>query len=492
MSDDSMNRRRFLAVTGTATTLALAGCAGGSDTETDAGGATDTMTETMTERMTETMTEAETETMTETAPTTFTVTIENRSTGSTLQTPEGSAPVPLSPGAYAAHTTDIQLFTPGQPASDGIEGIAEDGTPGTLAETLGGADAVVDGGAFNTPDGAGSPGPLTPGNTYSFEVAAPADADPRLSFATMFIQSNDLFYAPADAAGIPLFEDGSPIDREVTADLGLWDAGTEVNERPGTGPNQAPRQSGPDTGTPEGVVREVNDAYDYPETSEVVGLTLSVDSRSGSGATWTVTVENRSTGSTLQTPEGSVPVPLSPGAYAAHTTAIQLFTPGQPASEGIENIAEDGMPGTLAETLGGADAVVDGGAFNTPDGAGSPGPLTPGNTYSFQVSAESGADPRLSLATMFIQSNDLFYAPADAAGIPLFEDGSPVEGDVTGMLRLWDAGTEVNERPGTGPNQAPRQSGPDTGTPEGVVRPVSDGYDYPETSEVLSVTVSPN
>jgi hypothetical protein len=92
---------------------------------------------------------------------------------------------------------------------------------------------------------------------------------------------------------------------------------------------------------------------------------------------------------------------------------------------------------------------------------------------------------------MFIQSNDLFYAPADPAGIPLFEGGAPVEGDMTSMLALWDAGTEVNEQPGVGPNQAPRQDGADTGTPEGVVRPVDDGYDYPATGEVIEVTVSP-
>lgn len=56
---------------------------------------------------------------------------------------------------------------------------------------------------------------------------------------------------------------------------------------------------------------------------------------------------------------------------------------------------------------------------------------------------------------------------------------------------LWDAGTEVNEEPGVGPNQAPRQPAPNTGPSEhGVVRPVRDGYTYPATAEVIRVTIT--
>jgi len=61
---------------------------------------------------------------------------------------------------------------------------------------------------------------------------------------------------------------------------------------------------------------------------------------------------------------------------------------------------------------------------------------------------------------MFVQSNDLFYAP-NGQGIALFDDqGNPIDADVSQYLSLWDAGTEVDEEPGTGPNQAPRQNGP--------------------------------
>lgn len=92
---------------------------------------------------------------------------------------------------------------------------------------------------------------------------------------------------------------------------------------------------------------------------------------------------------------------------------------------------------------------------------------------------------------MYVQSNDLFFAPL-GAGIPLFgADGSPVSGDVTDRIQLWDAGTEVNQAPNFGPDQAPRQAGPDTGADEnGVVQPVSDDFTYPSTAQLIRVTIT--
>lgn len=493
MPDDS-TRRQFLRASSGVAVLALAGCADTSDGDGGDNGTTTTTPaagtptpDSMTETPTADSTPSDGEMMSE--ATTFEVVVENVSSATTVGTDDGGVPGVLSPGAYASHTPDVSLFTPGEQASDGLEDIAEDGKPATLADSLSGLGDVMDSGAFTSPDGASEAGPLKPGNTYSFEVMASPENAPRLSFATMFVQSNDLFYAP-DPGGIPLFTDGSPMDGEVTDTLSLWDAGTEVNEPPGTGPNQAPRQSGPDTGTQEGVIREVMDGYEYPDTRDVIELSLSVDSQSGETATFTATVANVSSATTVETPSGSVPGVLSPGAYAAHSSEVSLFTPGEQASDGLEDIAEDGKPATLAESLSGRSGVMDSGAFTSPDGASGAGPLKPGDRYQFQFTADSRQAPRLSLATMFVQSNDLFYAP-DASGIPLFDGGSPIEGDLTDVLKLWDAGTEVNEQPGTGPNQAPRQSGLDTGTPEGVVRKVIDGYEYPETNEVISVTVSP-
>ncbi len=184
-------------------------------------------------------------------------------------------------------------------------------------------------------------------------------------------------------------------------------------------------------------------------------------------------------------------VPLSPGVWAVHTEDAPLFASGQPdPGRGLEALAEDGDPATLAAMLEGVMGVQNVGVFTTPDGTTVPGVILPGGSYSFTITAAPG--DRLSVATMFVQSNDLFYAP-QPAGIVLFgTDGMPMSGDVSDELALWDAGTEVNELPGVGLNQAPRQSGANTGPDEnGNVRPVSDGFTYPPVTDVIRVTVTP-
>ena len=71
------------------------------------------------------------------------------------------------------------------------------------------------------------------------------------------------------------------------------------------------------------------------------------------------------------------------------------------------------------------------------------------------------------------------------------KDGNPLAGDITEKLLLWDAGTEVNQAPGVGDEQAPRQKMPETGKAEnGVVRLVNDGFVYPNTKDVLRVTIT--
>jgi len=118
------------------------------------------------------------------------------------------------------------------------------------------------------------------GGAYEFEVKATPHT-PYLSFATMLVQSNDLFVAP-DEMGIALFDmDGMAMDmmmHDVTADLLLWDAGTEANEEPGTGPNQAPRQSGANTGPADGMatVHVVDDDFTYPEVAALLKVTIDI------------------------------------------------------------------------------------------------------------------------------------------------------------------------------------------------------------------------
>jgi len=93
-------------------------------------------------------------------------------------------------------------------------------------------------------------------------------------------------------------------------------------------------------------------------------------------------------------------------------------------------------------------SFIGSGVFNTPVGATQPGPLLPGNAYEFNFSATPGF--KLSFATMFVPSNDFFYGP-DENGIDLFDaSGNQISGDITSMIQLWDAGTEINQEPGLG------------------------------------------
>lgn len=395
-------------------------------------------------------------------------------------------------------------------------------------------------GAFSQRAGTGEQGPVRPGEAYEFSFTAGPNELPgtgaQFSFATMFVQSNDLFYA---------FEPGG------TALFG--DDGTETDEEPGTGPNQAPRQSGSDTGPDEdGTIVRVDNTdgdpaledsgFEYPPVTDAIRVTVESQEDAASGAyAFTVRIENigDETGTQVngapivispgtyavhfdQTPGGTdvgffpngdaapagieaiaedgapgvhaeelaaltgVTVPLSPGAFAVHTSDVQFFTDGAAASPGIEAIAEDGIPTAFADALPGIDGVGDSGAFGE-------APIGPGGSYAFEIEAESG--DYFSFATMFVQSNDLFYA-FDPEGLALFdEDDMPISGDRTGGVALWDAGTEVDEEPGVGLTQVIRQGDADTGTDEGgsvaQVQGQNDGFSYPPVNEIIRVTITP-
>lgn len=211
-----------------------------------------------------------------------------------------------------------------------------------------------------------------------------------------------------------------------------------------------------------------------------------------SGTEFTVRIENVSTPKTLRLSNGeTAPAPTAPVLWVVHTKQDPLFTEGhRDRGLGLESLAEDGDPSKLATALEGTAGIVAVGAVAVPTGDMGPGPILPGKSYELQFTATPGQ--KLTLAFMFGQSNDLFYAPK-GEGIALFdEDGKPLSGDIAPKLLLWDAGTEINQEPGLGPDQAPRQSGPNTGTSErGTIRPVRDRFTYPEVRDVIRVTVTP-
>jgi hypothetical protein len=184
---------------------------------------------------------------------------------------------------------------------------------------------------------------------------------------------------------------------------------------------------------------------------------------------------------------------FSPGVAVVHTETAPIFSAAKKdRGKGLEAQSEEGDPGLLAKSLEGAQGIKSIVVFNTPMGANSPGPITPGAAYEFTISAMRGN--RLSLTTMMGQSNDWFYAPAES-GIELFKNGKAISGDITSQIVLWDAGTEVDQEPGIGSDQGPRQKAPNTGAAEnGVLREAKDvkyGSAYTEVSRVMRVTITP-
>lgn len=152
--------------------------------------------------------------------------------------------------------------------------------------------------------------------------------------------------------------------------------------------------------------------------------------------------------------------------------------------QGLESLAEDGNPMPLLELDGFSSSAV----FADQESGGYE-PLMPGSVGVFEIEARE--DELLFFATMLAQTNDLFLG-TPPEGVPLFEGGEPITGELADTLVIYDAGTEANQPPGLGSDQAPRQAEINTGAvdEDTTVREVNDGYSYPSPSAVLSVQVA--
>ena len=222
-------------------------------------------------------------------------------------------------------------------------------------------------------------------------------------------------------------------------------------------------------------------------------FTVAVATRKVEPTKFTVRVENISNPAGMTASNGEkFPFALSPGMFVLSEKSAALFTEGKPARKnGLEMQAEDGDPsGLVASLLAMHHSSNLHGVFNTPVGAMAAGPIRPGDSFEFTVTAMPGM--KLFMTQMFGQSNDWFYSPG-ANGIALFDSkGNAVSGDITNQLYLWDAGTEKDEEIGIGPNQGPRQKGMNTGEAEnGVVHRVKDARWAGRNAEYFRITVIP-
>lgn len=383
-------------------------------------------------------------------------------------------------------------------------------------------------------------GPLQPGEEVTFTVqAAPGH---RLSLATMLIPSNDILVA-LPAEGLPLWDEaGLPMEGDLSDRLWLYDAGTEVNGPPGEGPNQADNhdgalpadEQGPEEG---GLVTELEgpdwkgpDGYRWPDPEDV----LNVNIDHAGGIDFEVTVTNVGRNAVAGGPAPVSPMlwmvhadridlvqpgreaspetellaeagqagpladafapsvgvtPLfSPGAWAVHEETVRMVALGEVATPGLESLAEDGDPAPLVDELAGSEGIDDAGSF-TETVSGDPPPIGPGMSFTFEVEGLPG--DRLSLATMWVNSNDWIVATPEQ-GVPLFDpdDASPRVSVLE--LELLDAGTEVDQPLGVGLDQAPRQDEPDTGPDEGAtVQRVREDVGERRLDDQIAITLTP-
>ncbi len=238
--------------------------------------------------------------------------------------------------------------------------------------------------------------------------------------------------------------------------------------------NQAPRQAAPNTGLADNdhTVRRV----ELIDASELLAVTITPRLPQS----FSVSLSNVSASN-----------PIAPGVVASHGLCDPFFTAGTPDRDwGLEALAEDGNPAILAQAI--HDQGLSIRIVNQTTDADGPGLLLPGTTYETTITIHP-AEANLSLAFMYVPSNDLLVG-TPPGGIHMWDaHGQPRAGDITRFLRLWDAGTEENQLPGTGSNQPLRQSDLNMGPsdPDPMVRVVADRYTYPSIRDLVLVMVTP-
>ncbi len=154
----------------------------------------------------------------------------------------------------------------------------------------------------------------------------------------------------------------------------------------------------------------------YKKLTATMGLALISNVATAMNGTWEVTITNL-TQAQLFTPLVAI----------AHESPYRLFRVGQPASDGLELMAEGGNTSMLEEEASGSASSMD----NHND------LLGPGQSVTLTVTGNVRRT-RISLAGMLIPTNDTFVA-MDAVT-------PPRRGSSMHLLQAWDSGTEVNDQ----------------------------------------------
>ena len=124
---------------------------------------------------------------------------------------------PMSPVAILVHDGSYQTWAIGMPASEGLEDLAESGSPASLGSEAVSSSTSVYGYTAGT-------GMIAPGNSETITVTFEEESVAVLSMASMLVNTNDAFVGAQNV-------DLSQLDVGDSSQLNLmvFDAGTEGN-----------------------------------------------------------------------------------------------------------------------------------------------------------------------------------------------------------------------------------------------------------------------
>ena len=352
----------------------------------------------------------------------------------------------FTPPNVALHTTAVDVFDLRNPASPGVQAVAENGAVDLLAAELEGAVDNTNNGVSGVlvRDGSAGQGPLAPGGTASGEFTTNAS---KFSLVSMIICTNDGF-AGSDSKNLP-----DDIGEEIIYTLRGYDAGTEINTEDRGDLVPAPFCGDDGRGTGEtnpalaenGVVRvhrtlqgngDLPASFDWDNNNDIAYVRIT---RVGSaapapapapapadGPSYAIEFVNNTTGQYFTPPN-----------VALHTTAVDVFDLRNPASPGVQAVAENGAVDLLAAELEGAVDNTNNGVSGVlvRDGSAGQGPLAPGGTASGEFTTNAS---KFSLVSMIICTNDGF-AGSDSKNLP-----DDIGEEIIYTLRGYDAGTEIN------------------------------------------------
>ncbi len=381
----------------------------------------------------------------------------------------------LTPTWVGFHDGSFDLYDLGEPATAGLERIAEDGNTGPLSgEFLASGGGIIDATVF------GPGGPIAPGETaaMSFNLNPGDPTNRYFSYASMVIPSNDAFVANGNPTIYPVFDENGGFVGGSFIIMGsqVRDAGTEVND-------EIPEntaffgQMAPDTGVDENGRVDVHPGFLPAGSGGILddpmfaGADFTQDGYQIARITLSVAVSVQVKIENLAPENGNF---LTPAWVGFHNGNFDIYDIGAPASPGLERIAEDGNTGPIsgefaASGTGAVDATIPGPS----------GPIAPGDvaTMNFFLDPTNPVNRFFSYASMIIPSNDAFIGSASPTAHQVFDElGNFVGGSflIYGS-RVRDAGTEVND-------EVPENTAffgqmmPDTGVVEGGTVQVHPGF----------------